>query len=208
MAGCCHGPDDKEAIGAYRRVLWIVIAINGIMFFVEMTGGLMAGSVSLQADALDFLGDAATYGISLFVLSMSLRWRASAALVKGTSMGLFGVWVIGNSVYHMLYPGLPSASIMGSIGFAALVANLTSAALLYRHRQGDANMRSVWLCTRNDAVSNIAVMIAASGVWATATGWPDLIVGLIMAGLALSSCYQVIRQARGELSQAAAAATA
>lgn len=207
MAGCRHGceTDYREVIGAYRRVLWIVIAINATMFFVEMTGGLMAGSVSLQADALDFLGDAATYGISLLVLSMSLRWRAGAALVKGTSMGLFGVWVIGNSVYHMLHPGVPSASIMGSIGFAALIANAVSALLLYRHREGDANMRSVWLCSRNDAVSNIAVIIAASGVWATNTGWPDLAVGAIMAALALSSSYQVIRQARGELATAAAA---
>jgi len=205
MACACHcETDNSAAVGAYRRVLWIVIAINAVMFVVEMTGGLIAGSVSLQADALDFLGDSATYGISLLVLSMSLRWRAGAALVKGTSMGLFGLWVIGNSAYHALYPGVPSAPIMGSIGFAALVANVVSAALLYRHRQGDANMRSVWLCSRNDAVSNLAVILAASGVWATDTGWPDLAVGAVMAGLALSSSYLVIRQARGEWTTAAA----
>ena len=207
MACSCQCESDYAAVvGAYRRVLWVVIAINATMFFVEMAGGLIAGSVSLQADALDFLGDSATYGISLLVLGMSLRWRAAAALVKGASMGLFGVWVIGTSAYHVLYPGLPSAPIMGGIGLAALIANVTSALLLYRHRQGDANMRSVWLCSRNDALSNIAVILAASGVWATETGWPDLIVGAIMAGLALSSSYQVIRQARGEWASAAAAA--
>lgn len=205
MACSCHcDAAPAAAVGAYRRVLWIVIAINATMFVVEMTGGLIAGSVSLQADALDFLGDSLTYGISLAVLAMSLRWRAGAALLKGASMGLFGLWVIGTSAYHVLYPGLPSAPIMGGIGFAALIANVTSAVLLYRHRQGDANMRSVWLCSRNDAISNIAVIIAASGVWATATGWPDLIVGGIMAALALSSSYQVIRQAKAEWGLAAA----
>lgn len=209
MSGCgCH--DDLCAAGGpadtagYRRVLWWVIAINAIMFGVELTGGLMARSVSLQADALDFLGDAATYGISMAVLSLSLRWRASAALVKGASMGLFGLWVIGNSVYHLLFPGVPSAPIMGSIGFVALIANVVSALMLYRHRTGDSNMRSVWLCSRNDAISNLAVIIAASGVWATDTGWPDLFVGALMASLALSSSYHVIRQARGELAEAAA----
>lgn len=205
MACSCHcETDNSAAVGAYRRVLWIVIAINATMFVVELTGGLIAGSVSLQADALDFLGDSLTYGISLAVLAMSLRWRAGAALVKGASMGLFGVWVIGTSAYHVLYPGLPSAPIMGGIGTAALIANVTSALLLYRHRQGDANMRSVWLCSRNDAISNIAVIIAASGVWATATGWPDLVVGVIMAVLAMSSSYQVIRQAKAEWGLAAA----
>lgn len=205
MACSCHcEAEPAAAVGTYRRMLWIVIAINATMFVVELTGGLIAGSVSLQADALDFLGNSLTYEISLAVLTMSLRWRAAAALVKGASMGLFGLWVIGTSAYHVLYPGLPSASIMGGIGTAALIANVTSALLLYRHRQGDANMRSVWLCTRNDAISNIAVIIAASGVWVTATGWPDLIVGAIMAILALSSSYLVIRQAKAEWGLAAA----
>ena len=205
MACSCHCEAAPAAtVGVYRRVLWIVIAINATMFVVELTGGLIAGSVALQADALDFLGDSLTYGISLAVLSMSLRWRAGAALLKGASMGLFGLWVIGATAYHALFPGVPSAPIMGGIGFAALVANVISAVLLYRHRQGDANMRSVWLCSRNDAISNIAVIIAASGVWATATGWPDLIVGGIMAALALSSSYLVIRQAKAEWGLAAA----
>ena len=200
MAGCCsHEIDREAAVGIYRRILWIVIAINATMFVVELTGGLVAGSISLQADALDFLGDSATYLITLIVLSMSLRWRAGAALLKGASMAAFGIWVIGYSIYHVIYPGLPSAPIMGSVGFLALVANAVSALLLYRHRSGDSNMRSVWLCSRNDAISNVAVIIAASGVWATSTGWPDLFVGGIMAVLALSSSYQVIRQARGEL---------
>ncbi len=198
-AGCSCDVDHEAAVGTYRRVLWIVIAINITMFVIELAGGLIAGSISLQADALDFLGDSATYLITLIVLSMSLRMRAGAALLKGACMALFGIWVIGYSVYHVIYPGLPSAPIMGSVGFLALVANVVSALLLYRHRSGDSNMRSVWLCSRNDAISNVAVIIAASGVWATSTGWPDLFVGCVMAVLALSSSYQVIRQARGEL---------
>ena len=160
MSACCE-PPAGPAIGAYRRVLYVVIAINGAMFLVELGAGLFAQSVALQADALDFLGDTATYAITLMVLAMSLRWRALAALLKGTTMGLFGFWVIGQTVHHAFLPGVPGAAVMGAVGLAALIANLVSAVLLYRHRQGDANMRSVWLCSRNDALGNLAVVLAA-----------------------------------------------
>ncbi len=198
MSGCCE-PPAGPAIGAYRRVLYIVIAINGSMFAAELGAGLFAQSVALQADALDFFGDTVTYAITLMVLAMSLRWRARAALLKGATMGLFGLWVIGQTVYHALLPGVPVAAVMGAVGLAALVANLVSAVLLYRHRGGDANMRSVWLCSRNDALGNLAVVAAASGVFATDTAWPDLAVGAGMAALALTSCWQVVRQASAEL---------
>ncbi len=196
---------DGARLAIYRRVLWSVLAINGVMFLVEGASGLAADSVSLQADALDFLGDAATYGISLMVLGMSLRWRAGAALLKGTAMGAFGIWVLGASAYHIVYPALPSAGIMSGVGVLALVANLASAFLLYRFRHGDANARSVWLCTRNDAIGNIAVVAAGAGVFATATGWPDLGVGVVMAALALSSSFLVLRQAARELGGRASA---
>ena len=184
---------------AYRRVLWIALAINAVMFVVEGGAGLAAGSVALQADALDFLGDAATYALTLCVLGMALRWRARAALLKGASMGAFGLWVIGNSIYHLIVPGVPTAEVMTSIGLLALAANLTSALLLYRHRHGDSNMRSVWLCTRNDALGNIAVILAGAAVFASNSNLPDLAVGVVMAALALSSARQILRQARGEL---------
>jgi len=199
-AACCNGPGSAgPAGGRYRRVLWIALALNGAMFLVEAASGLFAGSVALQADALDFLGDAATYGLTLFVFAMPIRWRAGAALVKGTSMGLFGLWVIGSTVYALAAGGLPGAAVMGSVGALALVVNLLCAGLLYRFRDGDSNMRSVWLCSRNDAIGNLAVLAAAWGVFALGQAWPDLIVAAVMAGLALSSSWLVTRQALGEL---------
>jgi len=181
-----------------RRILYVVLIVNVGMFAVELAAGLAAQSVSLQADAIDFLGDAATYAITLAVMGMALRWRAGAALLKGASMGLFGIFVLGAAIWHAVNGTLPGAHIMGSVGFAALVANVFCAVLLLRFREGDANMRSVWLCSRNDAISNVAVMIAAAGVFATDTGWPDAIVAAIMATLALSSSYQVLRHALSE----------
>ena len=183
----------------FRRALWIVLAINAVMFGVEMISGLFAHSVSLQADALDFLGDSANYILTLMVLSMSMRWRSSAALVKGATMGLFGLWVIGQALWNLYYGALPGAFVMGSVGFLALVANVASAGLLYTFRSGNANMRSVWLCSRNDAIGNVAVMLAAGGVFSLGSAWPDLLVALVMAGLALSSSVLIIRQATGEL---------
>ncbi|MEO3476992.1 cation transporter [Phaeobacter sp. CAU 1743] len=196
MAGCCgHEARFDGVSAAYKRRLWVVIAINAGMFAVEMGAGQMAGSQALKADALDFLGDALTYGISLAVIGASLRTRALAALAKGISLLMMGMWVFGSTVYHVFVLGVPQAEVMGVIGFMALAANVTSVLLLAAYKDGDANVRSVWLCSRNDAVGNVAVMIAALGVWGTATGWPDLIVAGIMAGLFLNSAWQILVQA-------------
>ena len=174
---------------SYRRVLWAALAINGAMFLIEVATGLMAGSASLQADALDFLADAANYGISLFVAGMALRYRARAALAKGITMGLFGLSVLGTSIWHAVYGTLPEVVTMGVVGFTALIANAVSLALLWAYRAGDSNMRSVWLCSRNDVLGNFAVLLAALGVFGTGQGWPDVIVASIMGGLALHSAW-------------------
>lgn len=195
----CLSPVD---IGRYRRVLYAVIAINLAMFVVEATAGLIGRSVALHADALDFLGDSVSYAVSLFVLGMSVRWRAGAAIAKGLTMGAFGLFVLGESVYFAMNPGLPGAGLMASVGTGALVANLVCAVLLFRHRNGDSNMRSVWLCTRNDALGNIAVIIAASGVFWAQSRWPDLVVGCAIAALALFGCVQILRQACREWADA------
>src|SRR5947208_11882347 len=199
---CCNHrdlPDPHRGNPAYRRVLWAVLAINAVMFVVEIGAGLAAGSAALQADALDFLGDAANYGISLFVVGMALRYRAMAALAKGGSMGLFGLWVIATVVWHAVHGTLPNAFTMGAVGFAALAANAISFALLWAYRSGNANMRSAWICTRNDVVGNLAVLFAAAGVFGTGTGWPDVIVAAIMAGLALQGAFLVLAQSLAEL---------
>ena len=199
MAGCCGHDAKFEGLSPdYKRRLWMVIAINAAMFAVEMGAGQMAGSQALKADALDFLGDALTYGISLVVIGASLRVRTTAALAKGLSLFAMGAWVFGSTLYRVFYIGVPEAEIMGVIAFMALAANLASVVLLLPYKDGDANVRSVWLCSRNDAIGNVAVMIAALGVWGTATGWPDLIVAGIMAGLFLSSSVQIVRQALEE----------
>ena len=202
MSGhCCaddhHSPEPPD--GRYRRVLWAALGINGTMFLIEIVAGLMAGSVSLQADALDFLGDVANYGISLFVIGMALRYRAQAALIKGATMGLFGLWVIGVILWHAVSATLPHAVTMGEVGFAALVANAAVFSLLWAYRKGDSNMRSVWLCSRNDVIGNLAVLFAAVGVFGTGTGWPDVIVAGLMAGLSVQGAAQVIRHALEEL---------
>ena len=205
MTGCCG--DDVKFDGAtkqFRRALWAVIAINGAMFVIEMAAGAFAGSRALQADALDFLGDTATYALSLSVLGMAMRVRAGAALVKGGALGLMGLWVLGATAYQVLVLGVPRAEIMGAIGFLALAANLTSVLLLMRFRDGDANVRSVWLCSRNDAIGNIAVMVAAAGVWLTGTAWPDLLVAAAMATIFLYSAVQILRHAISDWRQAEA----
>jgi Co/Zn/Cd efflux system component len=178
-----------------------VLLINAIMFAVEIGAGLAAGSAALQADALDFLGDSANYGISLFVVGMALRYRAMAALAKGATMGLFGLWVIGAVFWQAMHGTLPSAFTMGAVGFVALVANVASFGLLWGYRGGDANMRSAWICTRNDVLGNLAVLLAAAGVFGTGTGWPDIIVAAIMASLALQGAWIVVRQSFSELRQ-------
>lgn len=199
MTGCCgHNAKFDGVSNDYKRRLWIVIGLNATMFLVEMTAGHLAKSQALQADALDFAADALTYGISLAVIGASLRARTNAALFKGISLLLMGLWVFGSTVYRVFYGGVPTAEIMGGIGFLALLTNLASVLLLIRYKDGDANVRSVWLCSRNDAIGNLAVMFAALGVWGTATGWPDLIVATIMAGLFLSSAFQIVRQAKAE----------
>lgn len=191
-------------VGRYRTILWIVLAINAAMFAVEIGAGLASGSASLLADAADFLADAANYGISLLVLGMSLRWRAGAALLKGLSMGGFGLWVVGLVVWHALNGTTPHWETMGAVGIAALAANAICLALLTAWRQGDANMRSVWICSRNDVIANLAVLLAALGVFGTGTGWPDLIVAGVMATLALQGAAVVVTSAWAEWQQSAA----
>jgi Co/Zn/Cd efflux system component len=186
----------------FKLALWAVIVINAVMFGVEMTAGVVAESQALKADALDFLGDTATYGISLAVIGAPLAWRARAALVKGLSLAAMGLWVLGLTAYNVLALDPPRAETMGIVGFLALAANVTSVGLLLRYRNGDANVRSVWLCSRNDAIGNVAVIVAASGVWATASAWPDLIVAAIMASLFLWSSVRILQQSRGELRHA------
>ncbi|MCH8240340.1 MAG: cation transporter [Proteobacteria bacterium] len=194
----CDAPKFDGVSAGFRRALWAVIAINALMFGVEMTAGALAGSRALQADALDFAGDTATYAISLAVIGLSLRTRTTAALFKGLSLGAMGLWVFGATVYQLLFLGVPRAEIMGVVGLLALAANVASVLLLMRYRDGDANVRSVWLCSRNDALGNIAVMLAAAGVWVSQTPWPDLLVAFIMAGLFLWSAFQIVRQALRE----------
>ena len=197
MSGqCCgNGPNLERSSARFRRVLWTVIAINAVMFGVEMTAGQLAGSQALKADALDFAADTATYGISLAVLGASLRTRALAATAKGASLLLMGLWVLGTTIWQVFVSGVPEAEVMGAIGFLALAANLASVLLLLRYREGDANVRSVWLCSRNDAIGNVAVMLAALGVFGTGSAWPDLLVAGIMSGLFLSASSSILRQA-------------
>lgn len=199
--GCCGGCETKAPVEdkAWRRVLWIALAINAGMFAVEIAAGVAAHSASLKADALDFLGDSANYAISLGVAGMALEWRARAALLKGASLLLLGLWVLGSTVWMAAAGTLPKAETMGIVGVLALLANLACAVMLWRHRDGDANRRSVWICSRNDAIGNIAVVAAALGVFGTGTAWPDLAVAAILAGLGVSGGWQIIRQARGEL---------
>lgn len=194
-----HGAESFDGMSVdYKRRLWAVIALNAVMFGVEMGAGRLAGSLALQADALDFFGDALTYGISMAVIGAGLRTRSTAALAKGISLLGMGLWVFGSTVYTVFYVTTPEAEVMGIVGFLALLTNLASVLLLVRYKDGDANVRSVWLCSRNDAIGNIAVMIAALGVWGTATGWPDLIVAGIMAGLFLTSSWQIIGRSLAE----------
>ncbi len=210
MAGCgCESGGRFEGLSAaYRRVLIAVIAINAGMFFVEMGAGVLAGSQALKADALDFLGDSATYALTLAVIGRPAAWRAGAALVKGASLGLMGLWVLFTTAYQVLVLGVPQAPVMGAVAALALAANALSVLLLLRYREGDANVRSVWLCSRNDAIGNAAVILAAGGVWATGAAWPDVAVAGVMASLFLWSSAQIVRQAGAELRTASAPAAA
>jgi Co/Zn/Cd efflux system component len=200
-ASCCSQAAEMQRSQGFRRVLWAVLAINAGMFAVEVAAGLAAGSASLQADALDFLGDAGNYIISLLVVGMALRYRAMAAFAKGVTMGLFGLWVIGVTAWHAWHGTLPQAFTMGAVGLGALLANAMSFALLWAYREGDSNMRSAWVCTRNDVLGNLAVLLAALGVFGTGTGWPDIVVATIMAALALHGAWLVIGQSWTEMQE-------
>jgi len=199
-ANCCHDVKFEGMDPRYKRALIYVILINAAMFLFEMPMGFVGQSQALKADALDFLGDTFTYGLSLYVIGKAGSLRAKAALFKGISLSVMGLWVLGSTIYTVFYLNQPTAAIMGGVGAAALAANVASVLLLMRFKDGDDNVRSVWLCSRNDAIGNVMVMVAASGVWISGTGWPDLIVAGIMASLFLSGSFQIIRQASHELS--------
>ena len=200
-AHCCdHDASAAQANSPrYRKILWFALVVNLAMFAIEIAAGLRSGSVSLLADAIDFFGDAANYGVSLAVLSLGLAWRSRAALLKSASMLGFGVFVLGRAAWVANQGGTPDAATMGAISLLALVANVGVAAMLYAWREGDANMRSVWLCSRNDAIGNLAVMLAALGVFGTGSAWPDLGVAAVMGGLAIWGGWSVMQQARREL---------
>lgn len=197
---CCHECSTLTPANDvhWRRALWIALIVNGGFFLAEIIAGIAAGSSALQADALDFFGDAVNYALSLGVAGMALKWRSRAAMVKGGTMLLFALWVLANTVWHIFHSTVPQAEVMGGVGLAALIANGSVAVMLYRFRSGDANRRSVWICSRNDAIGNLAVMLAALGVFGTGTGWPDGIVAAIMGGLGLWGGIQIMRQAQAE----------
>lgn len=199
VCSSCQSDAPQAPDPRWRRMLWIALAINLAMFLGEIVAGIASGSRSLQADALDFLGDSANYAISLGVAGMALGWRSRAALLKGGTILAFGLYVLVTTVLAALGRGVPQAETMGIVGVIALIANGSVALMLYRYRSGDANMRSVWICSRNDAIGNVAVVLAAAGVFGTGTAWPDLIVAGIMAALGISGGIQIVRQARGEL---------
>jgi Co/Zn/Cd efflux system component len=203
-AHCCSAPATPAVDPLYRKVLWIALVLNALMFAVELGASWSSGSVSLLADSIDFFGDAANYALSLAVLAMAASVRSKAALFKAACMGGFGVFVLGKALWSLQAGVAPEPATMGAVGFAALVVNAGVALMLYRFRTGDANMRSVWICSRNDALGNVAVMLAALGVLGTGSAWPDLAVAAIMAGLALTGAWTVLRHARDELRHAAA----
>jgi Co/Zn/Cd efflux system component len=205
MACCnddaCSPAANSEALNGpkWRHALWLALFVNAGFFVTEIVAGAAAGSAALQADALDFFGDAANYAISLGVAGMALAWRARAAVAKGGTLLVFALWVLGSTVWHAYLGTLPRAEVMGMVGIAALIANGGVALMLYRFRTGDANMRSVWICSRNDAIGNAAVLLAALGVFGTDTGWPDVIVAAIMGGLGLWGGWQIVQQGYKEL---------
>ena len=205
MADCCN--DKACEIDALRgrqsATLKVVLALNAVMFLVEITAGLVSGSVSLLADSLDMLGDALVYGFSLYVIARGARMKAIAALFKGGIMAAFGLFVLAQAVYKIIFPQVPTVEVIGAIGLLALAVNSVCLALLWRHRSDDINMRSVWLCSRNDIIANVSVLFAAAGVWLTQSGWPDVLVGLALAALFLRSALSVVRGARAELKVAA-----
>jgi Co/Zn/Cd efflux system component len=204
MSAHCHShskPSDRstDASPRYRRILWIALMLNLAMFGIEIGSSLTSGSVALLADAIDFLGDGLNYGVALLVIGLAPVWGSRTALLKAVSMLGFGLFVLLRAAWNQHHGIVPEAYIMGAVGLLALAVNLSVAWMLYQYREGNANMRSVWLCTRNDALSNLAVIAAALGVLGTRAGWPDLAVAALMASLALHSGYSVLRQAMQEL---------
>ena len=202
-ASCCGPKPDPNSSSGWRAALWIALILNATMFVVELYVGAAADSRALMADALDFFGDAANYAISLAVAGMVLAWRARAALLKGATLLVLGLAVLGSAVYSALVGSSPEPQAMGVVGVVALAVNFGVALLLYRFRSGDANMRSVWICSRNDAIGTVAVVAAAAGVFGTGTAWPDLAVATILAGLGISGGWQIIGHARRDMRQAA-----
>ncbi len=202
MADCCNGgcaADKPPVAPRYRRILWIALLINSAMFIVELVSGWNADSAALLADSADFMGDALNYGISLFILGLPPAWRVRSAMLKGISMGAYGCFVLATTAWHVAANSLPAASTMSVIGVAALLANGAVAALLYAYRNGDSDMRAVWLCTRNDVIGNLAVLLAAGFVASSGSGWPDILVAASMGMLSLMAAWAVIRRARQEL---------
>lgn len=199
---CCDNNSAGDLTDTnYRKILWVILALNAGMFFIEVIASFYSGSVSLLADAVDFFADAFNYAISLYVLDKALATRAKASLIKGGSMGLFGLLVIGNSIYQAATEAVPQAEVMGAIGLLALLVNFSSAWMLYRFRKGDSNRESVWLCSRNDAIGNVLVMLAAIAVAFTQSHWPDIIVAFVLAALFLRSAWRIIKSARKELKE-------
>lgn len=182
----------------YKRRLALVTVINIAMFLIEMIAGQLAGSQALKADALDFFADGATYALSFWAIGKPLGVRASAAFLKGVSLLVMGLWVAGSTLYQFFVLGVPRAEVMSAVGLLALGANLFSVYLLVPYKDGDANVRSVWLCSRNDAIGNIAVVVAALLVALIGNGIPDLIVAGVMAALFLSSSAQILRHSYGD----------
>ncbi len=196
----CAPPEKLAVDPRWRRALWIALIVNASMFLAELGAGEIADSRSLQADALDFFGDAANYAISLGVAGLALAWRARAALVKGITLVALGAYVIVGALISAVGGASPEPRIMGAVGIAALVANIGVAVMLFRFREGDANMQSVWICSRNDAIANVAVVVAALGVFGTGSAWPDLMVAAVMATIGISGGFKIIRLAWFELS--------
>ncbi len=208
MACSCSGPTQSAPSEGFRKALWIALVVNAAMFVTEGIASLQSGSVSLMADAIDFFGDSANYILSLSVLSMGMLWRSRAALVKGVTMAIFGLVVWARAIWLMQTDTVPEPLTMGLIGVLALAANVSVAIILFRFREGDSDMRSVWLCSRNDAIGNLAVMGAALGVFGTGSAWPDLAVAAIMGTLAVTAGISVIRHARADMATASTATSA
>lgn len=201
MSDSCSHIEEELAQGSKRKILWLVLAINLVMFFVEGIGGWLAQSNALMADALDMLGDSAIYGFSLFVIQLDPIWRTRAGILKAIIMSVFALGIFGSSIYRVYYQAAPDASAMGIIGALALAANLFCAYLLLRFRNDDVNMRSAWLCSRNDVLANVGVLVAAGGVAWTGSHWPDLAVGVIIAGLILQSSFGIFKDAKLEFKE-------